>query len=1117
MATTNYERVGRTLDVLKDALRPFVEREYEAKYGATNWRAVAAQVLRGDRAVAVDTQGHLDAAALLNLMKFQWNEVFAGTLGQSERSLVHELVDIRNRWAHQHAFTSDDTYRAMDTAHRLLTAISAPEQAREVDKQRQEILRVRFAEQERSEVRRVTRQTTEGSPAAGLTPWREVITPHRDVASGKYQQAEFAADLGQVVRGEGSDEYGDPAEFFRRTFLTDGLKRLLSGALLRLTGHGGDPVVELQTNFGGGKTHSMLALYHLFSGTPAGNLDGIEAVLKETGGTQPPKARRAVLVGTALSPAQPRLTAESLSIRTLWGELAYQLLGAEGYAMVAAADADGVSPGSDVLRELFGKAAPCLILIDEWVAYVRQLYHVQHLPAGSFEANLTFAQALTEAAKAAPKTLVVASIPASNIEIGGEGGQAALERIKNTFGRVESAWRPASAEEGFEIVRRRLFQPIDDPDRFRARDVVVSAFANFYRDQAQEFPTAAREGGYKRRLEAAYPIHPELFDRLYNDWSALDKFQRTRGVLRLMAAVIHELWERQDGSLLIMPGNVPIDAQPVQFELTRYMDDNWVPVIENDVDGPRSIPLAIDRENANLGRYSACRRVARTLYMGSAPTLRAANKGLDDRSVKLGCAQPGEAVPTFGDALRRLTDASTYLYVDGTRYWLSTQPSVNRMAHDRAAQQPIDKVWLELRTRLKADKERGLFTGVHAVPSGSLDVPDEPGARLVILDPEATHSTRDADSAARAVAAEWLDRHGNGARDYRNMLVFLAADKARRDDLEQALRQYLAWHSIDGEGQTLNLDPFQQGQARTKLKDATGAVDARIKETYFWLLVPTQPDPMGPVEWQELRLQGQEALAARAGSKLKNDGLLITEFGGVPLRMELDKYLWREREHLSLKQLWDYFARYLYLSRLRDAQVLLGAVRQGVNTLAGDTFAYAQGYDEATGRYLGLATNQIVSPVLDGSSLIVKSAAAQRQIEADQAAEQARREEDEQRRREQQGGGVEYPGRPDPVSPVNGTGEGNAPVIAPPLHRLEPPKLRRYHGTVETGSQRLGLAAATIANEIVQHLALLPGAHVQITIEIQATIPDGVPEHVVRTVAENSRTLHFTSSGFEES
>lgn len=160
----------------------------------------------------------------------------------------------------------------------------------------------------------------------------------------------------------------------------------------------------------------------------------------------------------------------------------------------------------------------------------------------------------------------------------------------------------------------------------------------------------------------AYPIHPEMFDRLYNDWSTLDKFQRTRGVLRLMAAVIHSLWERQDANLLIMPANVPVDDALVQFELTRYLEDQWPPVLEKDVDGVNSLPLAIDRENApTLGRYSACRRVARTIYMGSAPVQKAANRGIDERHVKLGCVQPGEAVATFGDAIRRLTDRASYL------------------------------------------------------------------------------------------------------------------------------------------------------------------------------------------------------------------------------------------------------------------------------------------------------------------------------------------------------------------------------------------------------------------------------------------------------------------------
>ena len=270
--------------------------------------------------------------------------------------------------------------------------------------------------------------------------------------------------------------------------------------------------------------------------------------------------------------------------------MAWQLGGAEGYAFVAESDAKSISPGSEVLGKLFKKYSPCLILIDEWVAYFRGIYNVSDTPAGSFETNLTFAQALTEAASATEGSLVVATLPASQIEIGGQGGQEALDRLKNTFGRVQTSWTPASSEESFEIIRRRLFEEIPS-DAHPAKDVVIQAFSRMYQSNSGEFPSASREAAYKRRLEAAYPIHPELFERLYNDWGGLDKFQRTRGVLRLMASVIHALWERGDGGLLIMPSSVPMDHGPVQSELVRYLDESWSSIISRDIDGPTSIPF----------------------------------------------------------------------------------------------------------------------------------------------------------------------------------------------------------------------------------------------------------------------------------------------------------------------------------------------------------------------------------------------------------------------------------------------------------------------------------------------------------------------------------------------
>src|SRR5690606_36364172 len=386
-----------------------------------------------------------DAAAILATMWSQWNAVFRKTLGQAERTLVSELRDVRNRWAHQRPFSTDDAYRALDSAARLLTAVSAPE-ADDVEKMKMELLRVRFDEQVRSEKRKAAGTTIETQAQAGLKPWREVVHPHKDVASGKYQQAEFAADLWQVHIGEGSDEYRKPVEFFRRTYLTESLTGLLAGAAQRLSGAGGDPVVQLQTNFGGGKTHSMLALYHMFSGTPHGDLVGVDVILKKAGVESLPKVNRVVLVGNKISPGNPVTKEDGTVVRTLWGELAWQLGFAKGgvkeakraFARVAADDEKATSPG-DALRALFNEYGPCLILIDEWVAYARQLHDQGDFPGGSFETHFTFAQALTESAKLAKNCLLVISLPASDtagsphtqaddIEVGGERGRAALDR-----------------------------------------------------------------------------------------------------------------------------------------------------------------------------------------------------------------------------------------------------------------------------------------------------------------------------------------------------------------------------------------------------------------------------------------------------------------------------------------------------------------------------------------------------------------------------------------------------------------------------------------------------------------------------------------------------------------
>ena len=516
--------------------------------------------------------------------------------------------------------------------------------------------------------------------------------------------------------------------------------------------------------------------------------------------------------------------------------------------------------------------------------------------------------------------------------------------------------------------------------------MVARAFADLYRGQRQEFPAACREADYEKRIKAAYPIHPEIFDRLYTDWSTLVKFQRTRGVLRLMAAVIHCLWEKGDANPLILPANIAIDDPRVQFELTRYLPENWVPVIEKDVDGSGSLPLRMDGDVPNLGKFSACRRVARTIYLGSAPTAQAAHQGIEDRSVKLGCVMPGESPAVFGDALRRLAGAATYLYQDGGRYWYSVRPTVTKLAEDRAEQlrSDPDKVAQELDARLRADlRNRGrLQAGARAAA--------RPGRTCPTISTRGSWcwawSSRTAGTTAappRRRPRRILESRGSAPRIYRNTLVFLAADKTRLQDLDEAVQALPGVEVHRRRARDPRTHPGTRQAGRNPARRGVRrTVTARLPETYQWLLVPVQASPDAAIEWSAIRLTGQDALAVRASKKLKSDELLVTGFAGTLLRMELDRVpLWRG-DHVPVQQVVEDFARYPYLPRLSESSVLLKAAGEGVGLLTWqqDAFAFADSFDDDAGRYRGLRGGQVVE-LAEAAGLLVKPDVARRQMD----------------------------------------------------------------------------------------------------------------------------------------
>ena len=500
--------------------------------------------------------------------------------------------------------------------------------------------------------------------------------------------AEFAADLQQVHDGRAdATEYGNPVSFFNQTYITPGIRTLLVNSLKRLAGNGGDPVIQTKTGFGGGKTHSLIALYHLVKSSdalinPPPNSEEHQRTSEEIKGImqeaewqpapdEPPRV--AVLDGTFLATTDLTVIKETEDpLNTLWGMMAYQLGGQDAYEIVGEAAREGTAPGGRQLDQLLEHVGPCVILMDELVAYVRN--------AGEAQDNIyTFMQVLTQSVRRSNNATLVVTLPESVVEAGAEGGAEALSRLDSILGRIEAVWEPLEVHEAFEVVRRRLFGRIKDE---AARDRVCETFSRMYVNARRDYPEEVSEPRYLERMKACYPIHPEIFDRLYSDWSSIPRFQRTRAVLRMMANCINRLYLREDPSPLIMPANFTLSDPELSNEFLPLLDGEWRPVLtEVDSDGSRT-----DNIDRNVQRFSniggAARRIARTIFLGSASS--GAVRGIDARRVHLGVVLPGQGVSVYKEALGQMNGALYYLYSSDDRYYFHAEENLNKVATDRA-------------------------------------------------------------------------------------------------------------------------------------------------------------------------------------------------------------------------------------------------------------------------------------------------------------------------------------------------------------------------------------------------------------------------------------------------
>lgn len=942
-----------------------------------------------------------------------------------------------------------------------------------------------------------------------LKPWREIIVPHPDVLNGTFQQSEFAADLTAVRTGKATLEYGDAKAFYERTFITEGMGRLLTQVAQRLNGKGGEPVIQLQTAFGGGKTHTMLAVYHLASRKCAlGDLMGIPALLDQAGLIDVPQAQIAVLDGAAHAPGQAWKQGKQ-TIHTLWGELAWQLGKAEGYAMVKTADENGTSPGKDVLVELLSRFAPCVVLLDELVVYIRQFVESQALSGGTYDSNLSFIQSLTEAAKLVPNVVVLASLPESDNQAGGPRGIAALKALEAVFNRVQALWKTVAPEEAFEIVRRRLFEQIKDA---KARDQVCRAFADAYVEEGAKVPQETQEARYFDRMMQSYPIHPEVFAQLYEEWTTIDGFQRTRGVLKLMAKVIFRLWQDNNKDLMILPGSLPLYDGSARNELIYYLGPGWDPVMDRDIDGERAETTMLESKETRFGSVQAARRVARTVFLSSAPcsvNMKAGTRGIDRARVLLGCLQPGQASSLYSDALNRLADQLHYMSSSGdksqdaTRYWFDTRANLRREMEERKKRYE-DKN--EVRGRMaeivkKLAAGAAFFDGVHVFTPHS-DVPDDGALRLVMLPPELFYA-KDEPRLASDGVLEYVRNNGAKPRYRGNRLLFLAPDHGALTRLRDCIRVALAWNSIveDVAAMRLVLDNLQAEQAKKELKGAEDVLSRVARECYKWLLCPSQEAPTGKpiVEVFSLNTSGA-ALGPEIERVCLDNELVIATWSPIHLRTKLKELYWKaDKPAIKAHDFWEDTLRYLYLPRLKDRGVIAQAIVKG----AGTRDFYGTAYGEHAGNYDGFKFGDS-NVQFDDTLLLIEPEAAKAYESASTIIDKS---DTKSVTVIQQGG--------DTTTTIQNTSGGCTAVNPPPISPAPAFKAKSFHASASIAPAAAKMRLVQIAEEIIALLVSDPNADVQVRIEIQAAFTHGAQDQTKRSVSENAKTLGFNTAEWE--
>ena len=791
---------------------------------------------------------------------------------------------------------------------------------------------------------------------SNLPPIFQTCVPRADVESGTTRDEQFAADLAQVIRGTAPREYSDPATFFRHSYPTRGMKALLNAVCKRISGVGGEvaSIVRLQTQYGGGKTHLLIALIHAVGGMRGvpNPTEFVDPAILPKG-----KVRLAALDGENSDPADGLTLEPDLRAYSLWGELAYRLAGRAGYERVRESDRKHVAPGADTLRELFG-GEPTLILVDEVSVYLRK---VERVHPGASDQFTAFLQALIKAVESSPNAALVLTLAVGKDAEAKDAYRAEHERALSSLAEAEAVasrkatqLNPTEEDETAEVLRRRLFDSVD----MTAAEEVCNAYAKMWNANRATLPPSAFTPEVREQFRRGYPLHPETLSVLTEKTSSLSTFQRTRGMLRLLARTVHLLWKnRAADAYAIHPHHIDPGFEPIREEITtRLGQGEYAPALKADVaavtgDKPATAQMLDLRFYP--GQLPITSYIARTVFLHTLAHGDAA-KGVSTERLKLAVCSPS-IEPSFIEQARiRFLQESDYLDDrPGAPLRFRVEPNLTQLIRKQKDEIDAGEVRATLNERIRDlfGASGGAFNLVP-FPAGPYEVPDEVGDGrpfLVVMGYEALAIPAEPKGLRPEIEA--ISKHkgsDNRLREFRNNLVFVVADERLRENMKDRVRLHLALAELRKPDRVGQLAEHQQEKINEDYHKAPLAIAQAVVQCYRHLFYPSHlpmprtNEPIGHSAIEAHNISDNPGNAQIHVARILREHKKLLDQGDQP---DAPAYV-RDQTPLKIKgeistmELRNEFRRAPKLSILLSDNPLVHCIREGIES---DVFVYREG------------------------------------------------------------------------------------------------------------------------------------------------------------------------------